>query len=40
MRQFISGATRDSEEGKFDYEGFYSPLVIKRFSQYMNKHRQ
>lgn len=40
MRKFDSGATRDSEEGKYDYEGFYNPLVIKRFGQYMDKHRK
>jgi len=40
MREFKTGATRDSEEGKFDYEGFYSPLVVKRFGQYMDKHRK
>jgi len=40
MRQFNTGATRDSEEGKFDYEGFYNPLVVKRFGQYMDKHRK
>ena len=39
-RKFNSGATRDSEEGKFDYEGFLSPLVIERFGEYMNKHRK
>ena len=40
MRQFGTGATRNSEEGKYDYEGFYSPLVMERYSQYMNKHRK
>jgi hypothetical protein len=40
MREFGTGATRDSEEGKFDYEGFYNPLVVKRFGQYMDKHRK
>jgi hypothetical protein len=40
MRKFKTGATRDNEEGKFDYEGFYNPLVIKRFGQYMDKHRK
>ena len=40
MREFKTGATRDSEEGKYDYEGFYSPLVVKRFGQYMDKHRK
>ena len=39
MRNFDTGATRDSETGKNDYEGFYSPLVIEAFGNYMNKHR-
>lgn len=39
MRTFESGATRDSEEGKLDYEGFLSPRVLKRFAEYMHKHR-
>lgn len=40
MRKFESGATRDSDETKLDYEGFLSPLVLERFGQYMNKHRK
>ena len=40
MRKFKTGATRDLDENKFDYEGFLSPLVIKRFGEYMHKHRQ
>lgn len=39
IRQFDTGATRDADTGKLDYEGFLSPLVIKRFAEYMNKHR-
>jgi hypothetical protein len=39
MRQFESGATRDTDDGKLDYEGFYSPIVMERFAQYMHKHR-
>lgn len=39
MRKFESGATRDSDDGKLDYEGFLSPAVLKRFAQYMHKHR-
>lgn len=40
-RRFESGATRDSTEGKFDYEGFLSPVVLKRYAEYMeaNRHR-
>lgn len=39
MRQFESGATRTSAEGKLDYEGFLSPIVIERYGQYMHKNR-
>lgn len=38
MREFDTGATRDSDEGKIDYEGFLSPLVLCRFGGYMHKH--
>lgn len=38
-RQFDTGATRDSDEGKHDPEGFLSPMVINRFNEYMHKHR-
>jgi hypothetical protein len=37
-RTFHTGATRDSEEGKFDYEGFLNPVVLKKFAEYMQKH--
>jgi hypothetical protein len=40
IRKFKSGATRDTDEGKNDYEGFLSPLVIQKFGNYMNKHRK
>jgi len=39
MRTFETGATRDTEGGKEDYEGFLSPMVLKRFAEYMSKHR-
>ena len=39
VREFATGATRDTDTGKIDYEGFLSPSVLKRFGQYMNKHR-
>ncbi len=39
MREFPTGATRSAEEGKPDYEGFLSPLVLESFGKYMNKHR-
>jgi hypothetical protein len=39
-RTFDHGATRDTDEEKYDYEGFLSPIVIERFGRYMHKHRQ
>lgn len=39
MRKFKTGATRDTDTNKLDMEGFLSPLVIKRYSEYLNKHR-
>jgi hypothetical protein len=40
IRQFNTGATRDTDVGKNDYEGFLSPLVIEEFGNYMTKHRK
>ena len=40
MRDFDSGATRDSEEGKYDYEGFICPIALERYAAYMNTHRK
>lgn len=39
-RVFASGATRDTETGKLDYEGFLSPLVLERYAKYMHQHRK
>ena len=39
VRVFTTGATRDGAQGKPDYEGYLSPLVITRFGEYMTKHR-
>jgi hypothetical protein len=39
IREFATGATRDTDEGKLDIEGFLNPLVLKRFSTYMHRHR-
>jgi hypothetical protein len=39
VRQFTTGATRDVDTGKLDYEGFISPLVLKRFAEFMHKNR-
>jgi hypothetical protein len=40
IRQFASGATRNVDHHKLDYEGFLSPMVLHRFAVYMDKHRQ
>lgn len=40
MRNFSTGATRDTEEGKLDFEGFLSPIVLQSFADYMHKHRK
>lgn len=40
VRKFETGATRDTDDGKLKYEGFISPLVAKRFSEYMHLHRK
>lgn len=40
IRKFETGATRDSEENKLDYEAFLSPLVLERYAEYMHRHRQ
>ena len=39
MRNFSTGATRDTDENKLDFEGFLSPLVLRRYAEYLNKHR-
>jgi hypothetical protein len=39
IRSFDTGATRSADAGRYDPEGFMSPIVIERFCEYMNKHR-
>lgn len=39
IRQFDTGGVRDSDEEKFDIEGFLNPLVLNRYFEYMHKHR-
>ncbi len=39
IRTFETGATRDADDNKLDYEGFFSPLVLERYGEYMHKHR-
>lgn len=40
VRVFDTGAKRDLDTEKFDFESFLSPLVIERYAKYMHKHRQ
>lgn len=39
LRSFQSGATRDTKEGKLDYEGFIDPLVLEQYARYMHMNR-
>jgi uncharacterized protein YfbU (UPF0304 family) len=39
MRKFDTGATRNVDVNKLDFEGFLSPAVLIRYSEYLNKHR-
>lgn len=38
-RTFDTGATRDTGDGKLAYDRFLSPFVIRRYAEYMEKHR-
>lgn len=40
IRTFESGAVRDADDGKYDYEGFLSPAVLLAFAEYMHAHRK
>ncbi len=39
IRRFGSGATRDKDAGKYDYEAFLSPLVLEAYGAYMDLNR-
>lgn len=39
LRKFATGATRDADKDKFDYEGFLSPTVLESYAAYMHKNR-
>lgn len=39
-RYFPSGAYRDVNDDKFDYEGFLSPAVLLRYAEYMHGNRK
>jgi len=40
MRTFDTGATRNSDKDKLDYEAFLSPLVLRKYAEYLHKHRK
>lgn len=40
MRTFDTGATRDTDRDKLDFEGFLSPISLERYAQYMHSKRQ
>ncbi len=40
MREFATGATRDTDDGKYDYEAFLSPWVVERYGAYMHANRK
>src|SRR6476660_8998418 len=40
MREFATGATRNLDDERLDPEGFFSPVVLERYMQYMHKHRK
>ncbi|MFI4971126.1 MAG: hypothetical protein ACHP7H_00485 [Hyphomicrobiales bacterium] len=40
VRTFGTGATRDLDANKLDFEGFLSPLVLKRYAEHMHKARK
>ena len=39
-RVFETGAYRNPDDTKLDYEGFFSPMVMEQFAKYMQKHRK
>jgi 5'(3')-deoxyribonucleotidase len=39
VRKFATGATRDTDTGKLDYEGFLSPLALRSFAEFMHRNR-
>ena len=40
MRQFKTGANRNSDRNKLDYNGFLDPRVELSFAKYMHHHRK
>jgi hypothetical protein len=40
IRMFSGGATRNTDDDKYDYEAFLSPVVLERYARYMHSHRK
>ena len=40
MTTFATGASRNLDENKLDFDGFYSPWVIEAYARYMHKNRK
>lgn len=40
MRTFATGATRNLDDNRLDYEGFLSEAALTRYAEYMHKHRK
>ncbi len=38
-RVFETGATRNQDADKYDYEGFLSPTALEAFAEYMHRNR-
>ncbi len=39
VRTFTTGANRDLDHDKLDFDGFFSPLVMEAFAEYMHYNR-
>lgn len=39
IRKFNTGADRDKDDGKLDYEGVFNPLTKKKYAEYLFKCR-
>lgn len=40
IRTFATGATRDTDTNKLDFDGFLCPLVLERYAEYMHANRK
>lgn len=39
LRTFLTGATRDTDQGKLEFGGYLSTPALFRFAEYMRKHQ-